>query len=53
MFNIIAEQYRFKNKTSSREYSETIARRWNGGPRGDKKRATIKYWNKVESVLQN
>ena len=53
MFNIIAEQYSFKSKTSSKKHSETIARRWNGGPRGDKKRATIKYWNKVESVLQN
>lgn len=26
---------------------ETMARRWNGGPNGHKKKATIKYWKKV------
>ena len=45
MFNIIAEQYECCD-------AEKVARRWNGGPRGDKKRATIKYWNKVQSVLK-
>lgn len=26
---------------------ETMARRWNGGPNGHKKKATVKYWKKV------
>lgn len=26
---------------------EVMARRWNGGPNGPKKKATIKYWKKV------
>jgi hypothetical protein len=26
---------------------ETMARRWNGGPNGHRKKATIKYWKKV------
>ena len=31
--------------------NEVIARCWNGGPRGWKKKATIRYWEKVESYL--
>ena len=31
---------------------ETIARSWNGGPRGPKKKATIHYWNKVEKEVK-
>jgi hypothetical protein len=34
------------NDISEREM-ELIARKWNGGPNGHKKRATQKYWNKV------
>ena len=30
---------------------EVGARRWNGGGRGDKKKATEKYWNKVKQQL--
>lgn len=30
---------------------EVIARKWNGGPNGDKKAATLKYWEKVKSFL--
>jgi len=30
---------------------ELVARRWNGGPRGDKKQSTAKYWHKVRSLL--
>jgi hypothetical protein len=32
--------------------AEKVARRWNGGPRGDKKRATVKYWRKVSKALE-
>lgn len=28
-------------------YMESIARKWNGGPNGNKKRSTRKYWKKV------
>ena len=31
---------------------EKVARRWNGGPRGDRKSATAKYWRKVRKVLE-
>lgn len=32
---------------------ETISRIHNGGPSGMKKKATIKYWNKVKKELNN
>ena len=53
MFKIIIDTYKFMHFHSFMEYSEIIARRWNGGPRGDKKKATVKYWNKVKRHLQN
>ena len=28
---------------------EIVARNWNGGPRGYKKRSTIRYWEKVQA----
>jgi hypothetical protein len=30
---------------------EQLARRWNGGPQGDRKPATLPYWRKVEAQL--
>lgn len=30
---------------------ELVARRWNGGPKGDRKNATLGYWKKVKSHL--
>ncbi len=45
MFNVI----RNASKDTSNEF---IARNWNGGPKGYKKPATIKYWNKVKKYLQ-
>ena len=30
---------------------ETLARNWNGGPKGMQKKATIKYWNKINQNL--
>ena len=30
---------------------ETIARSWNGGPKGNKNPKTLRYWEKVEEVL--
>ena len=31
---------------------EQAARRWNGGPRGDRLKATLGYWTKVSAVLE-
>jgi len=31
---------------------ETMARRWNGGPRGEKKKATRSYWLKVKAMIR-
>lgn len=45
IFLTITEHY------SRNESFEVIARRWNGGPTGEKKAATKKYWEKVKSAL--
>jgi hypothetical protein len=45
MFKVWSSHY---NKGAS---LEVIARRWNGGPKGDKKAATKKYWEKVKIAL--
>ena len=29
-----------------------LARTWNGGPKGYKKQATLKYWNKVKAAMK-
>ena len=51
MFNIIAEQYVCCEYVTFMEYAEIVSRRWNGGPRGEKKKSTIKYWKKVKNQL--
>ena len=51
MFNIISEEYYCCEDYTFEEYAEIVARRWNGGPRGDKKRSTIKYWNNVQKRI--
>ena len=33
--------------TITKKDMEVLARRWNGGPKGDRKKATKKYWKKV------
>ena len=32
--------------------TEQLARRWNGGPTGDRKPATLPYWRKVEKAMK-
>ena len=32
--------------------TEQLARRWNGGPRGDTKTATEAYWRKVQKAIK-
>lgn len=44
MFRIITGQWKG-------ETDETIARRWNGGPTGETKKATRKYWLRVKRQL--
>ena len=45
MFNIFIGYYNLKT-------NEDIARSWNGGPRGSNKEATVYYWEKVKSELE-
>lgn len=45
MFRIYSEHY---SKDAS---DEVVARRWNGGPRGERNKATDKYWNKVKESM--
>ena len=32
--------------------TEQLARRWNGGPTGDRKSATLPYWRKVQKQIK-
>jgi len=47
MFNIIRD---YHHKDSS---YETIARCWNGGRRGDRKKSTLVYWERVQIQIEN
>ena len=42
----------WKNHYHSQGNLETIARNWNGGPRGYKRKQTLKYWPKVQTALK-
>ena len=46
MFNIWKD-YHHKNDSD-----EVIARCWNGGPKGWKRKATLHYWNKVKKHIK-
>jgi hypothetical protein len=48
MFSIMADQVECCEFLSEDEFFEIVARRWNGGPRGARKKSTIKYWEKVK-----
>jgi len=48
MFSIMADQVECCEFISEDEFFEIVARRWNGGPRGARKKSTIKYWEKVK-----
>jgi len=32
--------------------TEQLARRWNGGPTGDRKTATVAYWRRIQKVIK-
>ena len=44
MFNVIKEH-------TTNPTNERLARNWNGGWNGYKKKSTLKYWNKVKTQL--
>ena len=48
---IEAYMQRYARKAWAAKDWETLARIHNGGPRGHKKKATEKYWQKVKAVL--
>ena len=41
-----------KSNSSNRASIEQLARRWNGGPTGDRKLATVGYWKKVKKEIK-
>jgi hypothetical protein len=41
-----------KSNSSKQATIEELARRWNGGPTGDRKVATVAYWLKVKRNLK-
>ena len=43
--------YIWKNHHHKDSDFETIARNWNGGPRGYKRNSTLRYWKKVQKEL--
>lgn len=42
----------YVNHYGKGQSDEVKARIWNGGPKGNKKRATIAYWNKIQKHLK-
>ena len=51
MFEIMAEEVECCDGLTRLEFYEIVARKWNGGQRGHKKRSTKKYWKKVKEKL--
>ena len=54
MFWIYQEFYNpdINRDSLSREDMEIMARKWNGGPEGHRKKATRKYWKKVSKRVE-
>lgn len=48
IFSMMAEEVTCCEFLSEDEFFEIVARRWNGGRRGCRKKSTIKYWEKVK-----
>lgn len=51
MFTIYTAWYAQHGSQSKPASDETLARIWNGGPRGPEKQATAKYWKKVKATM--
>jgi hypothetical protein len=41
----------YSNHYSKDASDEVVARRWNSGPRGDRKKATEAYWKRVQKAM--
>ena len=48
IFSMMAEEVTCCEFLSEDEFFEIVARRWNGGRRGCRKRSTERYWEKVK-----
>ena len=53
VFNRYMNRYAIEKRIGRKVTNEDRARIWNGGPNGYKKDSTIKYWNRVKSVISN
>lgn len=42
----------YERRTGEKATAEILARIWNGGPRGHKKNRTLRYWGRVQSVME-
>lgn len=51
MFELMARSISCSDTLSFIGMCEVTARKWNGGHRGDRKKSTVKYWNKVKKEL--
>jgi hypothetical protein len=51
MFTIYTAWYAQHGSQSKPASDETLARIWNGGPKGPEKQATAKYWQKVKTTM--
>tara|TARA_R110000744_G_scaffold36161_5_gene83678 strand:- start:1020 stop:1559 length:540 start_codon:yes stop_codon:yes gene_type:complete len=51
MFDIMAEEVECCLDLTQMEFFEIVARKWNGGPRGHKKKSTQAYWERIKNQL--
>ena len=51
MFDIIAEKVECCEDLTQMKFFEEVARKWNGGPRGHKKKSTQAYWERIKNQL--
>ena len=47
VFCLYVNHYASRKKLGRKPRAEDIARIWNGGPRGHRKKSTLRYWHKV------
>ena len=52
MFRIYQTYWLKKRPVEGMDESEVMARRWNGGCRGETKSATLPYWDKVRQAMR-
>lgn len=49
---MVAYWHRYARQAINEKNYETLARVHNGGPRGQSKKATLNYWNKVSKLMK-